>query len=873
MKKHILTSLFIINTLIIFSQNTYQYDNLNRLSKVTFSNGSVYDYSYDQLGNRTVKVITSIAPVLSDLVIQNQALSQITMAAGAVVTANCNVANLSTGNAGGQFAKLYLSSNQSFEQGTDAEIGSLYVSALSAGTFQQVSATITIPQNTLPGTWYVLFFADATMLANESDENNNIAFTQLSIVNCSALQLTVQKTNTTCSNNNGTALINITGGTPSYTYQWSNGNNSNTALNLSGGNYTATITDYYGCTSNTTFTINEIAPPAITMSSSNTTCGASNGSASVSITGGTSPYTQLWSTGQTTTSINNLSAGNYSVTITDVSSCVVSGVVTVNTPANLSISLFPTQPSCGNNNGSVSASVSGGMQPYQYLWSNSQTTQTANNLSTGNYSLTITDANNCQFVASTSLSSVNNMTLSTTATNTTCGNANGTATINTSNGTAPYSYLWSNGQTTQTANNLAPGTYNVTVTDAGNCSTYTYASVGSVLQPTAVVTSSPTSCTSSTGSASVSVSNGTAPYTYLWNTSSSLQTISGLPIGNYLVTVTDANQCTVTANSTVQYENNGSTPVAVFLGNDMNICEGETVTLDAGSGFSSYFWSSGTSNQTVTVTNLNPGQHQFSVIAFACGNETSDTINISVNPIPDGGYTIFGTTSVCQGNSLVDYTVPIIPNATSYLWTLPNGVIGISTTNVITVDFGLNAVSGNIIVKGVNSCGEGIPSTISVAVNPKPITPTISQNGNVLLSSSALGNQWYMNSTFIPNEFNQFYIPTQDGDYYTVISLNGCSSDASNIINFVIIGIDTIYNNNINNINVYPNPVTNELIIEIEGNTETVNFEIYNAIGQVVFKGSLLTKTVVNTNSFATGVYLIKLANGKTLEFKKIVKE
>jgi hypothetical protein len=108
-------------------------------------------------------------------------------------------------------------------------------------------------------------------------------------------------------------------------------------------------------------------------------------------------------------------------------------------------------------------------------------------------------------------------------------------------------------------------------------------------------------------------------------------------------------------------------------------------------------------------------------------------------------------------------------------------------------------------------------------------------------------------------------------NYYVIVTNNGCSSDPSNIENVVLTGIETIENNKI--IKVYPNPVSDELIIEIEGNKESVEFEIYNSIGQVVYYGNVLEKTTVKTTAFAPGVYLIKLENGKKFEFKKIIKE
>lgn len=233
--------------------------------------------------------------------------------------------------------------------------------------------------------------------------------------------------------------------------------------------------------------------------------------------------------------------------------------------------------------------------------------------------------------------------------------------------------------------------------------------------------------------------------------------------------------------------------------------------------------------------------------------------------------TITGTATVCQGQNAVTYTVPTIANATSYIWTLPSGATGTSTTNSITVNYGTTATSGSIAVKGNNTCGNGATSTLAISVNVKPTTPIISLVGNILHSDAISGNQWYDQIGSISAATNQDYTVTVNGDYYVFVTLLGCSSEQSNTINVVLTGIDVIDNDR--TIKVYPNPVSNELIIEIAGNNEKINFDILNAIGQVVFKGNLVEKTTVQTSNFVLGVYLIKLENGKTFEFKKIIKE
>jgi hypothetical protein len=246
------------------------------------------------------------------------------------------------------------------------------------------------------------------------------------------------------------------------------------------------------------------------------------------------------------------------------------------------------------------------------------------------------------------------------------------------------------------------------------------------------------------------------------------------------------------------------------------------------------------------------------------------TVSPSSSP-PEQPGTISGNTNVCQGQNSVLYTVPSITNATSYVWTLPPGATGTSTTNNIQVNYGNSAISGDITVLGQNGCGDGPSSSLAITVGAKPATPVITINGTMLHSDSPSGNQWYNQSGLIPGATNQTFNATSSGNYYDIVTLAGCSSDPSNIIIVYPTGITLTGNNKA--VTVYPNPATNELFIEMEGANEKVNFEILNSSGQIVFEGTLIEKTVIQTTGFAPGIYLLKLGDGKTFEFIKVLKK
>jgi len=243
---------------------------------------------------------------------------------------------------------------------------------------------------------------------------------------------------------------------------------------------------------------------------------------------------------------------------------------------------------------------------------------------------------------------------------------------------------------------------------------------------------------------------------------------------------------------------------------------------------------------------------------------------ILINNLPGCSSGITGATTVCRGQTSVSYTVPPVEHATSYNWTLPSGATGTSNTNSITIDYGTSALSGNITVKGVNSYGWGGESLLFVTVNNTPPAPVVTINGNTLHSDAAAGNQWYNQDGIINGATSQDYTVTADGDYYVIVTLLGCSSAASNIVNMNLTGMANAPENS--TVKLYPNPVGDELIIETATPSGKHGFEIFTAEGQLVITGNFSNRTVVNTGNLSPGIYLVKLENDTAVEIKKMVK-
>lgn len=241
-----------------------------------------------------------------------------------------------------------------------------------------------------------------------------------------------------------------------------------------------------------------------------------------------------------------------------------------------------------------------------------------------------------------------------------------------------------------------------------------------------------------------------------------------------------------------------------------------------------------------------------------------------VNHVPGCSGEIPGKAVLCAGETSITYTVPPIDRATSYLWTLPSGATGVSITNTITVDYDANAVSGELKVSGVNDYGAGGTSQLWITVNPIPETPVISQNGNVLSSSAPAGNQWYDANGILAGETGQTYTITATGDYYSIVTLNGCVSAQVAPFHAELMGITE---NETFSVQLYPNPVNNELTVELDGNAENVYLEILNATGQMLYSGDFREKTVIATDGFAPGLYLIRIKSGSGIIQRKVVKK
>ena len=381
--------------------------------------------------------------------------------------------------------------------------------------------------------------------------------------------------------------IIVTGetGQAPFSYLWSNGQTGSTITGLTSGNYSVAVTDAYGCTKSAEGSItnvNQIGLGVIT--STPPSCLQSNGTISLTITGGTAPYYYSASTGNVevsyskTFSISGLSAGNYNFQVTDAGFCQTFAGTTLQTPGGItSVSVNNQNSTCSSVDGSIQILVVGGTTPYTYTLvypsgaqtniSNSQTTQVFDELGTGTYTVAVSDATGCSFIQEVTIIAENKFTISTEVVSTSCNQNNGQVTVySTTGGTMPLDYsvdgifnVIDTSLSAVTFNNLPAGTHTVTVTDSDGCvQTSNFLIPFSQRLDYSLYT---TSCGSgNSGQITAFISSGEPPFSFNWsnnvpNEPQQIQ-VTGLTGGTYSLTVVDANGCTLTRNATITCNTN-----------------------------------------------------------------------------------------------------------------------------------------------------------------------------------------------------------------------------------------------------------------------------------------------------------------------------
>gem|GEM_PF-2442844 len=398
-----------------------------------------------------------------------------------------------------------------------------------------------------------------------TDNNGCTAIDSASVTAPLPLAVSDTITQATCGGSDGEIAIYPAGGTAPYSYLWSNFLTTQSISGLSAGTYLVTVTDNNNCSITGSYTIINMNAGNVQVTSvSGIQCyGDSTGSITVNVIGGTSDFTFVWSTGDTIVSplssntLSGLTVGSYMVTVTDANGCVSDTAATVSGPTAGIVSNVSIQDvSCyGMSDGVLIGSATGGTSPFTYNWSNSMIGSTLTNLPAGNYSLTVSDANGCTSIDSNIvIIEPEILRVFTSFESPACGgDSTATGTVNATGGTTPYTYAWSNQQTTQTISNIPAGQYVVTVTDDHGC---TGVSVMVITQPSPIVVTYETGTdpTTNAGYIDITVTGGGLPYTYLWSNNEVTEDINNLTGGWYTYVIIDDNTCQISDSIFVELE-------------------------------------------------------------------------------------------------------------------------------------------------------------------------------------------------------------------------------------------------------------------------------------------------------------------------------
>ncbi|HOZ81764.1 MAG TPA: choice-of-anchor L domain-containing protein [Bacteroidia bacterium] len=539
-------------------------------------------------------------------------------------------------------------------------------------------------------------------------------------------------------------------------YSWSTGAATATINVNTAGNYSVTVTDANGCTGTASFNlaVNAIPTPTIT----GVTSFCAGGNSTLNAGGGYTNY--LWNGGATTQTINVTAGGNYAVTVTNAAGC------TATTNKVITVNALPVPAISGPAGICPGASANLFAGSYaSYLWSNGNTTPSITTNVSGNYTVTVTDANGCVGSSNYNLLAFQNPIPVISGTAAICQNQNSVLDAG-----SFASWQWSTGAVSQTISVTQSGTYSVTVTNTDGCVASTSFNV--VVNPLPVPIISGTSAFCS-GNSSVLTTGGGSFTSYQWNTSATSNAITVTAQGNYVVTVTDANGCTASTNQAVTVWN---LPTPVITGNN-SICSGTQTTLSAGN-YSAYQWSTGATTDSIAVSN---GANYIVTVTDVNGcSGTSAPFALTINQLPTA--IISGSTAICigQSTSLQIQFTGTAPYSYRYsdgtsvsaILNTNNSAAQILVTPGTTTDYTLTQINDA-------NCTGNVSGVARVVVNPLP-QPVISGSAGecdgitaTLTTGNFAAYLWSTGAT------SQSIAVNSSGSYVcTVTSTAGCKASA-----------------------------------------------------------------------------------------------
>ncbi|WP_294324743.1 T9SS type A sorting domain-containing protein, partial [uncultured Chryseobacterium sp.] len=697
----------------------------------------------------------------------------------------------------------------------------------------------------------------------------------------SAVSGTTVVTNVACNGaSNGAINLTPAGGTAPYTFNWGGGITTEDRTGLAAGTYAVTITDANGCTGTVNVTVTQ---PASAVSGTtvvtNVACnGASNGSINLTPSGGTAPYTFNWGGGITTEDRTGLAAGTYTVTITDANGCTGTVNATVTQPASaVSGTTVVTNVACnGASNGSINLTPSGGTAPYTFNWGGGITTEDRTGLAAGTYTVTITDANGCTGTVNATVTQPASAVSGTTVvTNVACnGASNGAINLTPSGGTAPYTFNWGGGITTEDRTGLAAGTYTVTITDANGCTgtvNVTVTQPASAVSGTTVVTN--VACNgASNGSINLTPAGGTAPYTFNWGGGITTEDRTGLAAGTYTVTITDANGCTGTVNATVTQPASAVSGTTVVTNVACNGASNGAINLTPAGGTAPYTFNWGGGVTTEDRTGLAAGTY---TVVITDANGCTATVNATVTQPTALTATTSQTNIACNGGSTGTATITVTGGTSPYTYSWsPSGGTGATASGLVAGTYTVNITDAN---------GCTLSRTVTITQSAPVAAPTgaASQNfapGSTLSALVVTGQniKWYASASNAQNHINSLPLSTalvNNTTYYATQTSGTCESTAY----LAVLAINSTLGVSDNTkskspLQIYPNPVRD--ILNFSGAETITKAVIIAADGRMVTEKKLQSgERSIEVHSLPQGMYLIQVFTGSGMQTFKFIKK
>ncbi len=650
--------------------------------------------------------------------------------------------------------------------------------------------------------------------------------------------------------NDGRIFTSPPSGAPPFQYVWNNGATSDDLSGLSAGSYQATITDQSGCQYITdTILISE--PPMLIVhiiAVEDVTCRAAiDGSIDASVSGGTPPYIFNWNDGSQMEDLSNASAGLYVLTVIDANGCVANSVeVQVNELSDLNVSIDNiTHVGCtGSDDGSIDVTISGGVQPYQILWSNGDTTEDLQKLNAGLYDVSIVDANGCAFEGldfevlqirdSIAVQFVG------MADESCAGEVDGLIIPGNLGGQGPYQFNWSNGNLDSINHGLPPGTYDLTITDAGGC-------VG-VSEPLTISPAVPInylvdqiaqeSCFGSAdGAIDITISGGAPPYNYLWSNSFTGEDPAGLAAGSYTLSITDANGCTFTIPQPITIPGPDAPLSMSSFQTNAELCFGAAngslfIHIIGGSLPYQYLWNTGAT--TPFLPSISSGHYQCTITdANGCQFETGPLMvdGPEENLAVDAFASTVETASYCRGND-GSISLQVVGGTPPYQYLWNNG----DTTAFIDA-----LIPGLYIcfITDANQCfleSAMIEVTATDAMlSQTSSTPASGQNADGTATVEVSGGAWPYSFQWddqTGSQTDSVATSLQVGTYYvTLTDADDCTLVDSAVVEQLVSNEEVFA---ASEIQVFPNPSKDEVFIKTPVMTQAVQWHLYDLQGRQI---------------------------------------